>query len=498
MKTSQVLEQHPPVSLATPPHDRSPDTTGTPTATGASLVELARCFLHLGATGFGSLPRAFGRHRERADPYSTWTFPGREPSHDPDAHHSVNRDNAVTALPNDVRIDAMQMTRGVRFRITARARLSRMFVAAMTVWSLTASAIAGGPSVETLPKFHVLKRISQRFGTFAATWSSDGTMLAAYSLNGNIITIWNTEGQVIRKLYTPGAFYLGNVLAFVDNNRAIVARPADYLSNDLAMSVFGIFSGKIVRDIPGPIPGQPRRVNIANVLAESPDQSMLAIIYGPARALPVALYSTRSWARVAVLKDSVHGPLDPASSLAFSSDGQRLAVGRADGRVLIYDVATRRIVQIIDAFGDVEGTQAVKVAFNPDGTMIGVGAGLSTMGWWYADGRRAPPNHGRFVLMRPADPVRVFRVKDGVRVASDTGHLEPIRSLAWSPSGQFIAFIAGDDTLHLWNPLHPSGGDRVIKPGGAAVTVAFSPDGSRLAVCAGEYLTVFGVGSQRK
>jgi WD40 repeat protein len=59
-------------------------------------------------------------------------------------------------------------------------------------------------------------------------------------------------------------------------------------------------------------------------------------------------------------------------------------------------------------------------------------------------------------------------------------HTEPVLSVDWSPDGQFIASGSQDGTLRLWDAAT---GDQLamIEPIGTVTSVAFSPDGSRLA-----------------
>ena len=104
-------------------------------------------------------------------------------------------------------------------------------------------------------------------------------------------------------------------------------------SNDIAFSVFEAETGNLLRDLPGSHPGRPRNVNGATVLIASPEESILAVIFGRALKQPLALYSTGDWAKLADLPDGQR-----PETAAFSRDGRLLAVGRLARYVLIYDV----------------------------------------------------------------------------------------------------------------------------------------------------------------
>jgi WD40 repeat protein len=262
-------------------------------------------------------------------------------------------------------------------------------------------------------------------------------------------------------------------------------------SNDIAFSVFEAETGNLLRDLPGSHPGRPRNVNGATVLIASPEESILAVIFGRALKQPLALYSTGDWAKLADLPDGQR-----PETAAFSRDGRLLAVGRLARYVLIYDVSSVSLVQQIDAFPDVV-TGAATIAFNPDSTMIAVG---SHSGW----GIRRLPNdeierlpNGSIHFVPPGDPVRLFQVKDGARVAANNGAPEITGNITWSADGRIIAFTTKYRFLHLWNPNPFQSGvsERVLPLSEASNVgpVAFSPDGKRLAVGVGPVVKIYEV-----
>ncbi len=97
-----------------------------------------------------------------------------------------------------------------------------------------------------------------------------------------------------------------------------------------------------------------------------------------------------------------------------------------------------------------------------------------------------------------ADPVRVWSVADGHEIASYKGQIRPVRSLQWSPRHDLIAFTGADNTVHLWNPDLPQDRETVYHLRHAVMALAYSPDGTRLAVCNGDHVTVLPVPSEHQ
>jgi WD40 repeat protein len=80
--------------------------------------------------------------------------------------------------------------------------------------------------------------------------------------------------------------------------------------------------------------------------------------------------------------------------------------------------------------------------------------------------------------------VRVMRIPDGELVADLGGHTDQINSMAFTKDGQFLATGSSDQTVRLWKRA-----DRTYQeiltlplPSGAAISVRFSPDGTKLAM----------------
>jgi WD40 repeat protein/serine/threonine protein kinase len=187
-------------------------------------------------------------------------------------------------------------------------------------------------------------------------------------------------------------------------------------------------------------------------------------------------------------------------SVAFSSDGDRLASAAADGAVKVWNSRTGKVLATIPAHRGF----ASCVAFHPGGNhLLSVGADKLAKVW---DLTTAPP---RKVFERPCDAVHMFGTayagafsplapdqlavgwegtvtvwnwRTGKRVHAFPGHGPHRITLAFSRDGRRLASGNWRGSVKLWGP--EAGGEPLrtfpeIRH--AVAALAFSPDGKRLA-----------------
>jgi WD40 repeat protein len=113
-----------------------------------------------------------------------------------------------------------------------------------------------------------------------------------------------------------------------------------------------------------------------------------------------------------------------AESVAYSPDGQRLAVGLGNGLIRIIYLATGQQTLILQ--GHTGGVTSV--AFGPDGKHLASGSDDNT--------------------------VKVWDAQTGQEIRTLKGHTNRVRSVAFSPDGKHLASGSFDGTVKVWDFEH--------------------------------------------
>ncbi|MFI0815746.1 WD40 repeat domain-containing serine/threonine protein kinase [Streptomyces sp. NPDC021098] len=253
--------------------------------------------------------------------------------------------------------------------------------------------------------FTLSDRVGNVLGTSNVTFSPDGKLLAATNQTG-WVSLWDlAEHRKVRFLDNAGesvAFSPDSKLFATGSESKAVDLWATHSSSDETLAYFD--------------PEAP-----ATEVAFSPDGRMLASSSDDSDSNLTPKHSAKLW-KVAGRDPEPYGRHEPLATLdhasgvrcvAFSPDGKTLATGSTDGKVRLWDVATRKPRATL---GDTYVSSVEDLAFSPDGRTLVTNADPGMLLWNVAT--RKP----RAVLSK------------GGQTWNDT-----IKEVAFSPDGKFIA-----------------------------------------------------------
>jgi WD40 repeat protein len=315
------------------------------------------------------------------------------------------------------------------------------------------------------------------------TYSPDGTHLATISDDGSI-KIWDAiSGEELLSIpITITVPNLYRILSFSQDGKQLAA------SDGHLAKVWDATSGQELLTLSG---------HAAEVLA---------VIFSPTASDHIATAAADGVVKVwdAVLGQELLTLSDPIPSnpgqlprmtLAFSSDGMRLASGR-NTTATVWDLNTGQVLQ---ALSDPAFININSVAFSPDGKRLAFGNSNSTWGVWHIStglnlltgfghssilSRVTFDSTGQWLATGSEDgTAKIWDAATSRELLTLAGHMSGIEDVVISPDGAIVATASRDATVKVWD-ISPRGGGEFFNLASHTNRVwglAYSSDGTHIA-----------------
>jgi len=325
---------------------------------------------------------------------------------------------------------------------------------------------------------------SSRWPLTLVDWSPDGDLmvLAKGGANPDILLVQAPALAPVTS-FNGNRFTASTVLkmAWAQDSRRVA------ITTVASAYTWAVLEGLII-----PISGSTD--GITNAVAWSPDGKSLAVSAGTLAASPYILRLSDN-----TVITTLKGNRTTVESLAWSSDGMRIAGGMADGNVSVWDAWTGTLIQTLPGHTG----KVTEVAWSPDGrSLASIADGDENVQLW--TGQAIPswnvatypdavgslalsPEGDRFATTHyRADNetgdsdyhfIRLWESSFGAYLRDFTGHVENITALRWSPDGTRIASADAGPQILVWNPDNLSVQWRL----NGSEPICWSPDGGLLA-----------------
>jgi WD40 repeat protein/serine/threonine protein kinase len=194
----------------------------------------------------------------------------------------------------------------------------------------------------------------------------------------------------------------------------------------------------------------------------------------------------------------LRGHSGSVNSVAFSTDGKRIASASADWTVKVWDAATGQVLRTLAG----HDLGVAGVAFSPDGQWLASASGDGTIKLWdeasgqetltlkghtrgvygvafSPDGQRLFSSAGK--LKQAGGEVKIWNATSGQETLALKGHQSCVTSLACSNDGKWLASGSEDGTVIIWDAGTGQEKRSLKRHADIVWGAAFSPDGNYLA-----------------
>jgi WD40 repeat protein len=311
------------------------------------------------------------------------------------------------------------------------------------------------------------------------TCSSDGSKIAASSRSGSII-VWDITRRNIswtKEIITSGEGYsFSNV--FFSPDGSLLA-----LADGNSVEIYDASNGTLLNSMEQKSHGGWK-------LAFSPDGQSIAI--GERHGI-IELWDVNTWSS----QGQLEGIQEAIESVSYNSTGNLLTSVSYDGLVNIWDIKNKQLLRTIFT----PTMHTMYVAFSPKGDQLVVGSTNFIKVWDVISGEllkslyfeQSSTNFlnfspdGTFLTSTTGNGiVQLRRIQDGKVLQTFNSNIEFVRSESFSPDGKIFAIGSDNGMINLWNA---KSGILLLSfdfPNSSIDDISFSSNGRILAATTGK------------
>ena len=293
-------------------------------------------------------------------------------------------------------------------------------------------------------------------------FSPDGSTLASWSLSKDMaIRLWDVPTGKRQRTLTGHAALIKRV-AFSPDGHTLASWNSD---DETTIRLWDVATGKHKRMLTG-------HIQLVESVAFSPDGKTLVSggLDGTVRLWDaVTGKNIRTFTDEHLTNQQMAQSTD-VMTVSFNPDGSRLASGRRDGSIQLWDVATGQLLQTFR--GHIDAISSV--SFSPDGFSIASTSEDATVRLWdvatgqqkrllagykgtvwrvkfYPNGLPLASDLKGDITEPDDENIRLWDLRTGQLKKRLTGHAAWVTGISFSADGGTLASVSFDDTVLLWD-----------------------------------------------